>query len=303
MLGSNWPQLTVTSTGASCLMPNNTQSDWLSTPESIEAFRQEVEAFKPETTEFELSSVEERTISLGDRKIAVRIYDPGGRAPKPALIYVHGACWVAGSLESHDEVSRYLASKSEAVVIAVDYRLAPEHPYPAAHNDVFDAVQWVWDHAAELGVDRTRLGIGGESAGAHLAAATAIRATDELDAPRFAFLLLVYAALDGGGPSWTECKGIYFENAEDARSRYGSPLWVDDLSKMPKTFNVYGEYEPSRAEQELFMRRLRDDKVEVHSFMHQGVAHDVEAWLTVSGSLTAHEIAIKYIKMGFASSP
>ncbi|MEM1182709.1 MAG: alpha/beta hydrolase [Acidobacteriota bacterium] len=276
------------------------QSAWLSTPESIEAFRQQVEAMKPVKSNFEPVSVVDRKISLGDRQIKVRIYDPGGDAPQPALVYVHGGCWVAGSLESHDEVSRYMAVRGGAIVVAIDYRLAPEHPFPAAHEDVFDTVGWVWDHADELGVDRERLALGGESAGAHLAAATAVRLMDESEASSLAFLLLVYAALDGGGSSWAECKNHYFETAEDVRSRYGSPLWLEDLAEMPKTFSVFGEHEPSRAEQELFVRKLREHGVPVRSFMNPGVGHDVENWLAVSGDLTAHEVAIEYLREGFA---
>lgn len=272
---------------------------WLSTPESIHTFRQQVEAMRPEPSKFELASVRDRTIALGDRAIGIRIYDPGGNAPKPLLIYVHGACWVAGSLDSHDEVSRYLALQSGAIVVAIDYRLAPEHKYPDAHNDVFDATRWVWDHADELGADRNRFAIGGESAGAHFAAATALRAADEADAPRFAFLLLAYAALDGGGSSWTECKDLYFRDKADVRSRYGSPLWVEDLAGMPRTFNVFGQYESSRAEEELFMRKLREDGVAIDSFMNPDVGHDVQTWVTVSGNLAAHEAAIGFIRAGF----
>lgn len=278
------------------------QSDWLSTPESIAEFRGQVESMKPKATQFELARVDDRTIALGQREIAIRIYDPGGEAPKPALIYVHGACWVAGSLDSHDEVSRFLASKSGAVVIALDYRLAPEHPYPAAHDDVFDTLVWVRDHADELGIDAGRLAISGESAGAHLAAATAIRVMDESDAPELAFQLLVYAALDGGGSSWPQCKDRYFPSKEDVRSRYGSPLWVEDLKAMPTTFNVFGQHESSRAEQELFVHKLREDGVEVQSFMVPGVGHDVQNWLPVTGDLAAHKAAIDFIRRGFAAS-
>ncbi|MGB0133880.1 alpha/beta hydrolase [Dokdonella sp.] len=274
---------------------------WLSTPESVAEFRQQVESMRPNPTKFALASVEDRTITLENREIRIRIYDPGSKAPKPVLIYVHGACWVAGSLDSHDEVSRYLASESNAIVVAIDYRLAPEHKFPDAHNDVYDTVQWIWDHAGELGIDKSRFAIAGESTGAYFAAATAIRAMDEPNSPKFSFLLLTYAALDGGGSSWSECKDQYFRDKDDVRSRYGSPLWAEDLSGMPKTFNIFGQYETSRAEEELFMRKLKDNGVAVNSFMNPAVGHDVQTWLTVSGNLAAHEAAIEFIQQGFAS--
>lgn len=275
---------------------------WLSTPESIDEFRAQVEAIRPATSRFDLSRIEDRTIALPGRSVGIRIYDPGGSSPKPALIYVHGACWVAGSLDSHDEVSRYLSLESETVIIAIDYRLAPEYRYPAAHEDVYEVAQWVWSNSAELGIDRTKLAIGGESAGAHFAAATAMRADDDGDGLEFAFLLLVYAALDGGGSSWAECKDQYFESGEDARSRYGSPLWVDDLSGMPPTFSIFGQYETSRAEEELFIRKLRDHGIETHTFMNSGVGHDVQVWASVEGNLTAHEKAVEYMKLGFSAT-
>ena len=276
---------------------------WLSTPESVDAFRKQVESMRPVPSKFELETIEDRTISLGDRDIKIRIYDPGTKAPKPTLIYVHGACWVAGSLDSHDEVSRYLALQSDAMVIAIDYRLAPEHKYPDAHNDVYDTVRWIWDHAKELGIDKKKFAIAGESTGAYFAAATAIRAMDEADSPRFAFLLLVYAALDGGGSSWAECKDQYFNGKDDVRSRYGSPLWVENLSGMPRTFNIFGQYETSRAEEELFMLKLKESGVKTASFMNKDVGHDVQTWLTVSGNLAAHEMAIEYIREGLGTSP
>lgn len=291
--------------GFASLLPvaaSGAEEAWLSTPESITAFRQQVESMRPKPTKFELASVEDKMVSLDNREIGIRIYDPGGKAPKPVLIYVHGACWVAGSLDSHDEVSRYLALESKALVIAIDYRLAPEHKFPDAHNDVYDTVQWIWDHAGELGIDKSRFAIAGESTGAYFAAATAIRAMDEPNSPKFAFLLLTYAALDGGGSSWSECKDQYFRDKDDVRSRYGSPLWVDDLSGMPRTFNIFGQYETSRAEEELFVRKLKESGVPVSSFMNKNVGHDVQTWMTVSGNLAAHKAAIEFIQQGFASA-
>jgi acetyl esterase len=113
------------------------QSAWLSTAESVNDFRQQVESFKPNPSKITVSSIENMTVDLGDRKINISVYNPGIAEPVQTLIYVHGACWVAGSLDSHDEVSRHLAKESESKVIAIDYRLAPEFKYPAAPNDRF----------------------------------------------------------------------------------------------------------------------------------------------------------------------
>lgn len=131
------------------------------------------------------------------------------------------------------------------------------------------------------GIDRFRFGISGESAGAYFAAATALRASDEPIGPKYGFLLLVYPPLDGGGSSWVPCKDHYLEAVDDVRSRYGSPLWVDDLSGMPEAFNIYGQFEISRSESELFIRKLRDSGVATSTFMNRGVGHDVVVWVLI----------------------
>ncbi len=274
------------------------QEAWLSSPESINQFREQVESIRPSKTQFDLM-VENKTIALTGREIDIRIYKSNIPGLKPTLIYVHGACWVAGSLDSHDEICRYLAMKSDVNVIAIKYRLAPENKYPDAHNDVYEATEWIWNHAKELGLDTKRFAIAGESTGAYYTAATALKARDTKDSPSFIFQLLVYAALDGGGASWSECKDLYFTNQKDIRSEYGSPLWSKNLSGLPPTFNILGEYEQSRAEEELFMRKLNDNGITTKSFMNEGVGHDVQNWLSVSTETPAHLKAIAFIKEGF----
>jgi len=116
------------------------QEAWLSTPESINQFREFVESVKPDTSQFDLT-VLNKTVQLTEREIEIRIYKPKGPNLKPTLIYVHGACWVAGSLDSHDEICSYLSEQSDVNVVAINYRLAPENKYPAAHNDVYDATE------------------------------------------------------------------------------------------------------------------------------------------------------------------
>lgn len=274
------------------------QEAWLSTPESINGFRNQVESMNPDSSQFDLM-VSNKTIQLDDRELGIRIYRPHGNDLKPTLIYVHGACWVAGSLNSHDEICRYLSIKSDVVVIALDYRLAPENKYPSAHNDVYEGIEWIWNNAKELGLDTKKFAISGESAGAYLTAATTFRAKDTKNSPKFSFQLLVYAALDGGGSSWTPCKDLYFNDVNDVRSEYGSPVWSENLSGLPPTFNIFGQYEISRAEEELFMRKLKDQNVLTKSFMNEGVGHDVGNWLSVQSETPAHLKAIEYIIEGF----
>ena len=274
------------------------QVAWLSTPESINQFREQVEQIKPDSSKFEVN-IYDRTIQLKGRQIGIRIYNSDVNTIKPGLIYVHGACWVAGSLNSHDEICRYLSKKTDVVVIAIDYRLAPDHKYPSSHNDVYEASDWIFSHSEELGIDKNKFAISGESAGAYFATSTVLRAIDSEHSPEFQFQLLVYAALDGGGSSWTECKDLYFTSKEEVRSRYGSPLWTDNLTRTPLTFNIFGQYEISRDEQELYIRKLREDGVEVKSFMHKDKGHDVVNWGSVKSETDAHLKAIEYIREGF----
>lgn len=274
------------------------QGTWLSTPESVNQFREQVEQIKPDSSRFNVDFYD-KNITLNGRKIDIRIYNSDTATLKPALIYVHGACWVAGSLNSHDEVCRYLAIKTDVVVIAIDYRLAPENKYPAAHDDVYEASEWIFEHAKELGVKKDMIAISGESAGAYFAAATVLKVHDTVGGPKFLFQLLVYAALDGDGSSWTECKNAYFVRKEDARTRYGSPLWANNLKDLPPTFNIYGEHEISRAEEELYISKLKANNVEVKSFMCKNKGHDVINWGSVNSETEAHAKAVTYIKSGF----
>jgi acetyl esterase len=162
------------------------QEGWLATPESINQFRAQVESIKPDSTQFEVT-VLNKTIQLSGRALDIRIYKPKGTGLKPTLIYVHGACWAAGSLDSHDEISRYLVKQSAINVIAINYRLAPEHKFPDAHNDVYDATEWIWKHANEFGLDSDQFAIAGESTGAYFMAATTLKARDTKQGPTFAF--------------------------------------------------------------------------------------------------------------------
>ena len=142
-----------------------------------------------------VAKVENRTIPGPAGEIPVRVYTPEGSGPLPGLVYFHGGGFVLCSLDSHDGICRSLANAAGCVVVSVDYRLAPEHPYPAAPEDCYAATQWVAKNGAELGIDVTRLAIGGDSAGGNLTAVTALLARDR-GGPALRFQLMIYPVTD-----------------------------------------------------------------------------------------------------------
>src|SRR5262245_797005 len=138
-----------------------------------------------------IRSTDDRRIRGPAGEIPVRVYTPTGPAPFPLLVYFHGGGWVLGGIETHDGICRELANGAGCVVVSVDYRLAPEHKFPAAAEDCFAATQWAAAHAGELGADAQRVAVGGDSAGGNLAAVVAQMARDR-GGPAVIFQLLIY---------------------------------------------------------------------------------------------------------------
>jgi acetyl esterase len=208
--------------------------------------------------------------------LALRLYRPiasENRTRLPALVYFHGGGWVIGDLDTHDTLCRQLANGSGCAVIAVDYRLAPEHPFPAAGHDCLAATYWVRDHGAQLGIDAARLAVGGDSAGGNLAAVVAIAAREAGDL-HLACQLLIYPATDnrrtapshasnGEGYLLTRDTIAYFHDhyipnpAGDLDWR-ASPLLHPDLSKLPPALILTAGYDPLRDEGLMYSQRLSE---------------------------------------------
>ena len=210
--------------------------------------------------------------------IALRIYRPLGTGATPtpsstlpALVYYHGGGWTIGDLDTHDALCRELCNRSLAVVVAVDYRMAPEHRFPAAVDDAIAAAAWVRRQASELGVDAARLAVGGDSAGGNLAAVVAIAARDAGDLP-IACQLLIYPATDmrRGHPSHqtngsgylltTETIDYYHDHyitdpAHDLDWR-ASPLLHPDLTRLPPALVLTAGFDPLRDEGLEYANRL-----------------------------------------------
>ncbi len=235
-----------------------------------------------------VAHVENRTIPGPAGAIPVRIYTPAGSGPFPVLVFFHGGGWVICNLDTHDGHGRSLCNGAGCVVVSVDYRLAPEHKFPAAPEDCYAATQWVATHAAEINGDPARLAIGGDSAGGNLTAVVAQMARDRHEPPLL-FQLLIYPATDftfTGSSLKDNADGYflttedmhwfsdhYLRGPEDRQNPLASPLLAADLSKLPPALVITAEYDPLRDEGEAYGQRLKEVDVPVTISRYPGMIH------------------------------
>ena len=227
-----------------------------------------------------------RDLTIADRP--ARLYRPPGiGVPAPVLLYLHGGGWVLGDIASYDGVARHLAAATSATVLSLDYRRAPEHRHPAALDDTTNAVAWIADHAADLGIDPARIGLAGDSAGGHLAAAASLRLAGT-GGPAPAAQILIYPALDlheqAGHPEMLTRVTALYAGDHDRDDPEVSPLAAPDLSGTPPTIIAAAEHDPIRAQAELFTERLRAAGVPVCHLPGAGLQH---GFLGQLGSLQA----------------
>lgn len=242
-----------------------------------------------------LATVDDRTIAATTGDLRVRVYVPVGRGPFPALVYFHGGAWWLGSIEMADLTCRDRAAAARCVIVSVDYHLAPEHRYPVALRDSYDTLCWLSEHAAELGVDRDRVAVGGTSAGANLAAATALVVRDH-GGPSLAFQLLEVPVLDvrGATDSMRTFEHGYFLTREAVAASwklylgangttdmYASPALAEDLSGLPPGMVVTAECDPLRDEGEAYAHRLRAAGVPTTLKRYAGTIHGFHAFTRV----------------------
>jgi acetyl esterase len=226
------------------------------------------------------------------------VYTPESLAPRPALLYFHGGGWVVCSLDTHDVVCSALAHRSGAVVIAVDYRLAPEHKFPAAVIDSYAATLWVAANAEKLGVDPKRISVGGDSAGGNLAAVLSLKSRDE-NGPAIALQVMVYPVTDLSSfatSSYEEFgedhyltkkemewfRDHYLRDMDDARDPHASPLLAKDLTRLPPALIITAECDPLCSEGEAYAKRLRQAGVAVTYTCYPGMIHP---FFSLSGAI------------------
>ena len=235
-----------------------------------------------------VAEVENRTIPGPQGDIPVRIYTPEGNGPFPVLVFFHGGGWVICDLDTHDEACRSLANGTPCIVVSVDYRLAPEHKFPAAVDDCYAAAQWAARNAASLNGDSSRIAVGGDSAGGNLTAVIAQLARDRGE-PSLVFQLLIYPAVNFNAdtPSSRENADGYFltrddmiwfmnhylNSPDDKNSPLASPALTADLSGLPPALVITAEYDPLRDEGEQYGQKLKDAGVPVTTSRYNGMIH------------------------------
>ena len=231
-----------------------------------------------------LPAVEDRTAA----GIPVRVYRPEGNGPFPMLVWFHGGGWVIGSVDGADATCRRLAAGAGALVVSVEYCLAPEHPFPAAPEDCYAATVWAVEHAGELGADPARVAVGGDSAGGNLAAVMALLARDR-HGPRILLQVLIYPVTnhDFNAASYREnATGFvlstedmrwfwrhYLSREEQGREPSASPLLAKSLADLPPALVVTAGCDPLRDEGEAYAVRLRDAGVAVTLTQYSGMFH------------------------------
>jgi acetyl esterase len=263
----------------------------------------------------ELKEVKPLSIAAPHGAIPARLYKPKtlrqANGLAPCLVFFHGGGWVIGDLDSHDVVCRKLADEGQLIVISVDYRLAPEHKFPAAIDDAIAATNWISDNARSLGIDASRLAIGGDSAGGNLAAVVAIAARDG-KGPAISGQVLIYPAIDFAmtHPSHREPEtsillthsairwfsNHYLNGAADVHDWRASPVRARTLAGLPPAYVLTAGADPLRDEGDEYARQLKDAGVAVtyrhfsgqfHGFFTMGkllqqanvAAGEISAWL------------------------
>jgi len=232
--------------------------------------------------------VENLAIDTPNGKLPIRIYRPSADSNLPVTLYFHGGWFFMGDLESHDLLLRNLASKTEAILIAVDYRLAPEHPFPAAINDGIAALQWVASHGGELNLDTSRITIAGDSAGGALATIVARNAAHN-NGPKVLLQALIYPVTDSAlnTTSWkefadgpviekknaTQAWAMYVPDANERTNPDAAPFYANDLKGMPPAFIIAAEYDPLRDEVIAYAQKLRDAGIPVWDSLYLGMPH------------------------------
>ena len=260
----------------------------------------------------EVASVEDTKAG----EIPIRVYKVSEDGKQPVVVFFHGGGWVIGDLETHDGACRQLAIAAQCTVVAVDYRLAPEHPFPAAIDDCFEATKWVAENAGSLGVDANKLCVAGDSAGGNLAACVCLKARDA-DGPAIGFQLLIYPVTDArmNTESYEANKDGYmltrdgmqwfwdhYTGGQHLSNPHASPLVAPDLAGLPAACVITAEYDPLRDEGEAYGEALQTAGVTTNTVRFDGMIHGFFAMTDMlEGSRKAMDLAAAEIRQVFGN--
>jgi acetyl esterase len=279
------------------------------------SFRAMMDAGRFPPPDLPLAEIQSTEIPAAAGAIPVRIYRTSLDAEQPAIVYFHGGGFVVGNLDSHDGTCRRLAYGVGCTVISVDYRLAPEHVYPAAVDDCYAATQWVATNAKLLKINPARIAVAGDSAGGNLAAVVAIIARDR-GGPQICHQLLTYPVTDmafrsdsyvANGEGYFLTKDMmawfgqqYVPAGHDIEDPLLSPLYATDLSRLPPATVITAEYDPLRDEGEAYAKRLTEAGIETKLIRYDGVFH---GFFSMNGVIDqaddAHAFAAAELKKAF----
>ncbi|PWI57454.1 alpha/beta hydrolase [Sulfoacidibacillus thermotolerans] len=260
--------------------------------------------------------VDERWQAL-DREISVRIYVPEARLLLPVLLYYHGGGWVFGNVDTHDQLCRILSKEVGCIVVSVDYRLAPEHPFPAAVNDAYDALQLAAREIVRFHGDPSRIAVAGDSSGGNLAAAVCLMAREDQSrtvSPIFQALIYPVTDLSTDFPSYTaygQGYGLtkesmewyikqYVNHTNERQNPFAAPLQAEDLSELPAALVLTAEFDPLRDEAEAYATKLATAGIPVTVSRYPGMIHGFVNMLSLTQSKNAISQISESLRKAFA---
>lgn len=255
----------------------------------IEEYRKLFKAFFTSQPRASVHRIFDIIIQGTEARIPARVYVPGEGENYGVLVYAHGGGFVLGDVETYDPLCRELTNACNCIVVSVDYRLAPEHKFPAAVTDFYDATKWVLEHAKELGGDPERVVVGGDSAGGNLAAVISIMARDQGLKPSLKYQILInpflgvdltsYTAREYSTglfldtESMTYFSRAYLRSPTDAFDWRFSPILRNDLENLPPALIITSEYDPLRDSAETYAAKLAEAGVPTVAVRFNGVTH------------------------------
>jgi acetyl esterase len=230
-----------------------------------------------------VSAIINTRIPAGMDSIPIRIYYPDAKGALPVLINIHGGCWVAGDLDTHDNICRYLCNQTASIIVAIDYRRPPEDRFPVAVEDVYAALLWIYRNAELIGGDNCRIGVIGDSSGGNLAAALCLKNRAECSRVPIIAQVLINPVLDlrpnsASYKTYMGCVSAYLNDMTESFQMLASPLSAEHYSDLPKALIITSEKDESKNEAYLYHTRLLNEGVYSNIIEIKGIGHFGGLW-------------------------